>query len=227
MAIQLDDEIMNAIQTEVQSAVAKMWAERFIDPIVQDIKSLREDFKSFQMSACGLSDLSFHLDGMKKDLLERIDNVQEQCDVDLMRNQRAVKQLKGIAKHVHEPNALVNTNINHPALVDEIDQRIEELRTNMLAALANAVKEVSDTTHQRIDKLKQCMDRSLKVIRDRLDQEPAKNVVAACSQLQQMHASMQKQLNEIEEEQCLWREASMGKLGSIIKSGGSPLSVHM
>jgi len=191
MAIQLDDEIMNAIQTEVQSAVAKMWAERFNDPIVHDINSLREDFKSFQMSACGLFDLSFHLDGMKKDLLERIDNVQEQCDVDLMRNQKAVKTLKGIAKHVHAPNASVNANINHPALVDEIDQRIEELRTNMLAALANAVKEVSDTTHQRIDKLKQCMDRSLKVIRDRLDQESAKTVVAACSQLQQMHASMQ------------------------------------
>jgi len=223
MAIRVDDEIMKAIRAEVQSAVEKKWALH-----VQDVKSLREDFTSFQMSACCRSDLNFHLDAMKENLLQRIDEVQEQCDLDLMRNRRAVKSLQDIAKQVlqakEEPS---NENIKHPVLADEIDHRIEELKTNMLAEIGDAVKECANSTHQRIDKFRQCMERSLKVIRDRLDTQSATDVVAACSQLQQMQASMQKQLSEIEEEKCLQKEAFTGKLGSIIKSGGSRISVHM
>jgi len=219
MAIHLDDEIMKAIRAEVQRAV-----QCNNEPFVQDVKSLREEFTCFQKSACGRSELSFHLDAMKKDLLEIIDEVQELCDLDLIRNRRAVKSLQKIAKQVPQPkeelslcalqkntqtlaDAAVNDNIKLPGLVDEFDDRLEELKINMLAAIDGAVKEVANNTHERIDKFKRCMERSLKVIRDRLEAESATGVVATCSHLQRMHALMQKQLSETDNEMCLRREA--------------------
>jgi len=89
----VDESIMYAIRTEVHNAIQK-----HLLPLIQTSQNLQEELARLGQAVYSRKEIDYRLDAIKRDLLERIDHVQEICDSDLLSNRRAVNQLKELKK---------------------------------------------------------------------------------------------------------------------------------
>lgn len=213
MARCIDESIMCAIRTEVHQAFQKHFST-----LTQTSKSLQEDVARLGQAMYSRNEVDYRLDIIKKNLIERIDHVQEECDSDLISHRRVVNQLKETKKKNHQPSeeqnigrvlqplqSLESTSIPRgDDFLNEMNKRIDELKATMLQTIGEAAKEATILANERFDTFKACVDKSLTVLQERVDAQATDSMFAKCSQVQHVQASMQKQLERLERElhQC-------------------------
>jgi len=145
---------------------------------------------------------------LNKDLLEKIDHVQDECDKQLLRCKREIEQQHVATKQVDVTEVVINealsrdTQIFADSVLVEVDSLLNALHAKVMTSVDEAFQQAHHHTkdlHVSCIDFKKCIKKSFTGLQDCLDTpEKFNHDAVVCSVSKEMHCQLGKQISVIQ-----------------------------
>jgi len=205
--------VKELIQEQIEAATADLWRNGHYE---EQHSMLQQQVLRLGRAVYSRREVDVFLDHLKRDLLEKIDHVQEACDQSLLLFKHDIERLQADTKPIAATEVVMSepfrreTHTLADSLLVEVDSRLNALHAKMTSSVDDAVQHAYhhhiEHLHVSFVSFKTCIERSVTELEgcldtmESLDHETAAQSVATekSCQLRNKIRGIQRNLNQCE-----------------------------